>query len=129
MHGLQAESDLVETELTKFLWEVAISMNNNIGEVATLHELNENPEAILMVVDFLALDQLLAVKEGDQTTFVDDVLTLGLRSRICKLQSEQLFIWMTLNLEYCSVSTFTNLTNDLIYEGRVLIFYFNGFVQ
>ena len=129
MHGLQAESDLVETELTKFLWEVAISMYNNIGEVATLHELNENPEAILMVVDFLALDQLLAVKEGDQTTFVDDVLPLGLRSRICKLQSEQLFIWMTLNLEYCSVSTFTNLTNDLIYEGRVLIFYFNGFVQ
>ena len=67
-------------------------MYNNVGEVATLHELNENPEAILMVVDFLALDQLLAVKEGDQTTFVDDVLPLGLRSRICKLQSEQLFI-------------------------------------
>ena len=85
MHGLETESDLVETKLAKVLRKIAISLKNDVCEVTTFHELNENPEAILMVVDFLALDQLFAVEEGDQAALVDDVLPLGLRPRICEL--------------------------------------------
>ena len=78
MHGLQTKSDLVETELAKVLREVASAVEDDICEVATFHELNKNPKAILEVIDFLALDQLLAVEEGDQAALVDDVLPLGI---------------------------------------------------
>lgn len=78
MHGLQTKSNLVETELAKVLREVASAIEDDICEVATFHEFNKNPKAILVVIDFLALDQLLAVEEGDQAALVDDVLPLGI---------------------------------------------------
>ena len=78
MHGLQTKSNLVETELAKVLREVASAIEDDICEVATFHEFNKNPKAILVVIDFLALDQLFAVEEGDQAALVDDVLPLGI---------------------------------------------------
>ena len=69
---------MVETELAKVLREVASAVEDDICEVATFHEFNKNPKAILVVIDFLALDQLLAVEEGDQAALVDDVLPLGI---------------------------------------------------
>lgn len=69
---------MVETELAKVLRKVASAVEDDICQVATFHEFNKNPKAILKVIDFHALDQLFAVEEGDQAALVDDVLPLGI---------------------------------------------------
>ena len=62
MHGLQTESNLVKAELDEFFRDIAaLSLLDVTIEVATLHEFEEHPEAILVVVDFFPFNDLLAV--------------------------------------------------------------------
>ena len=125
MHGLQAQSHLVKTELAKVFREVSSPLQDDVDEIATLHELKENPEAILEVIDVLAPDHLIAIKERDQSALVNDVLPLGHGLWICKLEGEELLVLVALDLKDGTVASFSNLSNNLVHLCRVLLFDFD----
>ena len=52
---------MVKTELAEILRKVAFSIDDYAGKVATFHELDEDPETVLEVVNFFTLNELIAV--------------------------------------------------------------------
>ena len=62
MHGLQTESNLVKAELDEFFRDcAALSLLDVTIEVAALHEFEEHPDAVFVVVDLFPFNDLLAV--------------------------------------------------------------------
>ena len=62
MHGVQTESNLVKAELDEFFRDIAaLSLLDVTIEVAALHEFEDHPEAVLVVVDLFPFNYLLAV--------------------------------------------------------------------
>ena len=65
MHGSQALCHLVEAPANKVFAEVAAAFQDDFGDSAALHELEDDPDAPLVVPHALAADQLLAVQVLD----------------------------------------------------------------
>ena len=63
MHGLKAQCYLIETELAEIFRKVASSINDDICEIASFHQLDENPKTILEVIDLFTFDELVTVEE------------------------------------------------------------------
>ena len=76
VHALQTQCCLVKTPLAKVFGDIPILFENNLRHLTTIHELKENPQPILKVVNFFALDELVTVQVLNQTALVDDVLPL-----------------------------------------------------
>ena len=62
VHRLQAESNLVQAKLAEVFREDTLPLQDNFGKVTTFHEFNEDPEAILEVVNFFTREQLVTIE-------------------------------------------------------------------
>lgn len=65
MHDSKALSHQVEAPANKVFAEVAAAFKDDISHSAAFHELEDDPDAPLVVPDALAADQLLAVQVLD----------------------------------------------------------------
>ena len=88
VHGLESESRLVQAPSNEVLAELATHRKNDISHGAALHVVQEHPDTTLVIVNFRATDELLAVEVSYQTALVDHILTLLHVSRLRELQSE-----------------------------------------
>jgi len=86
MHDFEAFDNLVEAPADEILRQISPSRQDEVSKRATLHELQEDPDAILEVENFFTVDQIILfrmlVQVHDQTAFVDDVLALHVILRI-----------------------------------------------
>ena len=120
MHGSQALGHLVKAPAHEVLTEVALTLQYDISHGAAFHELEDDPDAALVVPDALAADQLLAVQVLDQTALVDDILTLSIVLRSRKLQGVVLLVLMVQYFIDLSERSLAQLAHYLENRGRVI---------
>lgn len=77
MHGLDAKCYLLETPLAEIFRKVPSFLEDYFGELSALTKLQEYPETLLELVDFLAPHQLVTVQVLYQAALIDYILALG----------------------------------------------------
>ena len=97
-----------------------------MAECVALHVLEEDPNSVLEVVDFLAANEIVTVELHDQTALVDDGLPLLFVRRVSELQGEDLFVRLALSLEHGSEGTLAKLASDFVELGRIVLFEIAG---
>ena len=127
MHSEEAERRLVQGVPAEFFGVDAVLLEDDIGEGAVLHVLEEDPDSLVIVVEVNALDDFIAVEERDQTRLVDNELALGWRHAQHVFESEDFVVGETLYLEDLTKAAPGNRLEDLVVKGRVLFLDLDGF--
>ena len=97
VHLEKAECDLVERILAEVFRVIIVIFIDNVGEGATVHVFEQDGDILLVIIQVDTLDHLITVQEGDQTSLVDDVLSLLLRRVRDHLQCELFTIRLSFN--------------------------------
>ena len=119
MHSSETLCYLVQAPSNEVLTELAATLQDDISESPAFHELEDDPDALVELVDLVAVDQLLAVQMLDQAALVDDLVSLGSPLWLVVLERVVLHRLRVHHLEYGSEGALTNLLHDLVDHSRI----------
>ena len=71
VHGLKSFCNLVQGVSAEVFRVVFVILNADVGHGSMLHELEDNEDLLVPVVQFDALDHLIALKVFSETCLVD----------------------------------------------------------
>ena len=61
MHHLKTSRHRIKRKLAKSFWVSARAVKDNLSQVALLHELKEDPDALIMLEDIFTCDNVLTI--------------------------------------------------------------------
>lgn len=111
----------VQTELAEAFRVLTLQVLKHGGEGTTVHELHEDPKAVLVVESLEALNDRLTLRHLHDTDFVFNCLTLCLVLGLSELQCEELTVRNALASKNSSKSANALLAHDLVVLRRVLL--------
>ena len=120
MHLLKTQRYLEQSVLDELFWKVPVFFKDDFSELASFHQLHEDPETVLKFVHFFAFDKLIAVQEGHQATLIDDVLSLCSILWVCKLERKRAIVADAQDFKNYTEPTTTNFLYDFVNKSWVV---------
>ena len=117
----QASQRLVETVLAESLRVFTLQVFEHGCEGAAVHQLHEDPQAVLVVKRLEALHNRFVLRHLHDADLILNSLSLGLALRLCELESEQLTVSNAFASEDAGETTDAFLAYDLVILRRVLL--------
>lgn len=131
VHCLKSFGYLVKSPADELFWEFSLLTQDKTCHWATFHELKENKNAVIIVVNLLTANESVAVQKQNQTTFIDDVLSLDHVFWRRGFHGKQFIISQSLALKYCTEGSLTKffLLYDFVIFRWIFIFHIARFSE
>ena len=120
VHVFNAQSNLIQTPLAKFFRQRTGLIKKDLSEAASLHEVKNDPQSVLEVININTIHQIISVQVRHQSAFVDHIFSFLLILCVGEFHGEFLLICLTLSHEDCTEATLTNFAFDFVNKRWVL---------
>ena len=112
MHTIDSKRNFVEDVLTEVFRVYGVSCKNDICERSIRHIVKEYPNAIIVLKEINALDDLFASEISDQSGLIDNQLFLGRCRMLHAFEHKEFLVFQALDLENLALSALSYLADD-----------------
>ena len=112
MHTIESNRNFVEDVLTEGFRVYGVSCKNDISERSFRHIVKEYPNAIVVLKEINALDDLFTFEKRDQSGLIDNQLFLGRCRMLHAFENEEFLVFQALDLENLALSALSQFAND-----------------
>ena len=119
MHGVESFGRLVQTVSAEVLRVVLIVLDADVCHATLVHELEDDEDLILPVVQIHALNHFFTAKMRDQSCLVDDSCLFGRCDFLDMFHGEEFAIGLSLDFEDFAEATLANRLQPLVEFCRI----------